>query len=167
MYSFARSHLWSLATFAVISIIGYVARNAIGSVYSTAEAIALLNALSRAGLYLASAIATASATTMALMLTLIGLLRRMDKDFDAQAYRNVDLVARLSTASLLLSLLLLMAFTFPVGEFEDMPAGWFDALYDVLFFATVVTIGLAGATVVLIYTTLRSVTEKITPGEEV
>ena len=167
MLPFIRHHAWPLITFFTIAAVGFVARRAIGSVYTTAEAIDLVDALSRAGLYLASAIATASATTMALMLTLIGLIRRMDQDFDAQAYRNVDLVARLATTSLLLSLLLLMAFTFPVGEFEDMPVGWFDALYDVLFFATVVTIGLTGATVVLIYTTLRSVTEKITPGDEV
>lgn len=65
----------------------------------------LLEALSRAGLYLGSAIATASATTIALMLTLIGLIKRMNEDFDEQAYRNVELVARLSTVTLLIALL--------------------------------------------------------------
>ena len=52
-----------------VLLVGFVGREAIGQVYGSAEAIQLLDALSRAGLYLASAIATASATTMALMLT--------------------------------------------------------------------------------------------------
>lgn len=147
--------------------VGFSARNAIGSVYSAAEAIVLLDALSRAGLYLASAIATGSATIMALMLTLIGMIRRMNEDFDSQAYRNIELIARLATANLLISLLLLMAFVFPVGEFEDLPNKWFDTLYDALFAACVVDISLAAAMVVLIFTTTRRVISKITPGDEV
>ncbi len=104
---------------------------------------------------------------MALMLTLIGMFRRMDHDFDNQAYRDVDLIARLATSSLLGSLLLLMAFTFPVGEFDDLPRKWFETLYEALFVGTVLVIALAGATVVLIYTTLRRVISHITPGDAV
>lgn len=167
MLTFLRCHKWPIATFIAIITIGYGARSATGSVYSAAEAITLLEALSRAGLYLASAIAGGSTTIMALMLTLIGMFRRMDHDFDNQAYRDVDLIARLATSSLLGSLLLLMAFTFPVGEFDDLPRKWFETLYEALFVGTVLVIALAGATVVLIYTTLRRVISHITPGDAV
>lgn len=167
MLDFVRCHKWPLFTFLFVIACGYGARSAIGRVYSAAEAIALLDALSRAGLYLASAIATASATVMALMLTLIGMIRRMDHEFDDQAYRDIDLIARVATASLLLSLLLLMAFVFPVGEFEGLPNAWFDTLYNALFAACVLVIAISAGMVVLIYTTLRRVTAKITPGANV
>ncbi|MFN2100240.1 hypothetical protein [Altererythrobacter sp. MF3-039] len=161
------NRIWPGLTFLAICAIGSGARYAIGSVYSAAEAIQLLEALSRAGLYLGSAIATASATVLALMLTLIGMLRRMDKDFDEEAYRNVDLVAKLATASLMMSLLVLLAFVLPVGEFEELPATWYKNLYEILFAGCVLMTALIAATVAMIYLTLRRVMEKITPGEDV
>lgn len=167
MPDFIRCHRWPILTFLICLLLGFLARQSIGSIYGTTEAIALLDALSRAGLYLASAVMTASATTMALMLTLIGMIKRMDERFDRQAYRNIDLIARLTTASLLLSLLLLMAFVFPVGEFEEMPPRWFDRLYELLFAGTTLMIALAAATVVLIYTTLVRVISTVTPSDDI
>ena len=84
----------------------------------------LIESLSRAGLYLGSAIVTASATTLALMLTLIGMMRRMESEFDDTTYRGIELIARLATASLMFGLLVLLAFTLPVGEFEELPAAF-------------------------------------------
>lgn len=153
--------------FAIVCLVGLGARFAIGDMYSAAEARQLLEALSRAGLYLGSAIATASATIIALMLTLIGMINRMDSDFDAQAYRNVDRIAKLASASLMMSLLVLLAFVLPVGEFEELPKQWFTVLYDVLFAGCVVMVGLVAATVAMIYITLRSVISKITPEDDV
>lgn len=161
------AYRWSLVTFAVTAAIGIGARQAIGNVYGAAEAVDLLEALSRAGLYLASAIATAAATTIALMLTLIGMIKRMDEDFDERAYRNIEMVARLSTATLLIALFLLMAFALPIGKFEEMPLGWFKNLYNGLYYGTVTLVGIAAATVVLIYTTLLQVISRITPGKSV
>ncbi|MBX7456938.1 hypothetical protein K3152_01645 [Qipengyuania sp. 1NDH17] len=158
---------WPLVTFILTLLVGYAARSAIGRVYSAAEAVDLLNALSRAGLYLGSAIATASATIIALMLTLVGMIRRMDEDFDHGAYRDVAMVGRLSAMTLLVSLFLLMAFALPIGEFEELPSEWFANVYNGLFAGTVVMVGLSAATVVLIYTTLLRVMAKITPGGEV
>ena len=161
------NRIWPGITFFTICAIGFGARYAIGSVYSAAEAIQLLEALSRAGLYLGSAIATASATVLALMLTLIGMIRRMDEDFDAEAYRNVHVVAKLATATLMMSLLVLLAFVLPVGEFEELPSQWYKNMYEVLFAGCVVMTALLAATVAMIYLTLKRVMEKITPGEEV
>ena len=162
-----RTHLWATGTFLAICVIGYGARWAIGDVYSGAQATQLIEALSRAGLYLGSAIATASVTTLALMLTLIGMIRRMEREFDAETYRSVDLVAQLVTVSLLISLVVLLAFTLPVGEFEELPDGWFVRLYDGLFAACVVMVGLIAATVIVLYRTVRRVISIVTPGDEV
>ncbi|MBX7541942.1 hypothetical protein [Qipengyuania sphaerica] len=165
MWKLISCYRWSTLSFLLVCAVGYGARAAIGSVYGAAEAVDLLNALSRAGLYLGSAIATASATIIALMLTLVGMIRRMDEDFDHAAYRDVAMVGRLSAITLMVSLILLMAFALPIGEFDELPPAWFANVYDGLFAGTVLMVGLSAATVVLIYTTLMRVMIKITPGE--
>lgn len=161
------NHIWAAGTFITLCLIGFGARQAIGTNYSTAEATLLIDALSRAGLYLGSAIVTASATTLALMLTMIGMMRRMDSDFGDTTYRGVELIARLATVSLMLGLVVLLAFTLPVGEFEELPAAWFDNLYNVLFAACVIMVGLIAATVTVLYRTLRQIIATITPGDDV
>ncbi|RIV87523.1 hypothetical protein [Aurantiacibacter zhengii] len=161
------NHIWAAGTFVVLCLIGFGARQAIGTIYSSAEATLLIEALSRAGLYLGSAIVTASATTLALMLTMIGMMRRMDSDFGDTTYRGVELIARLSTVSLMLGLVVLLAFTLPVGEFQELPAAWFDNLYNVLFAACVIMVGLIAATVTVLYRTLRQIIATITPGDDV
>ena len=140
---------------------------AIGNIYSSGEAVVLLKALSQSGLYLGSASATASATVLALMLTLIGMVRRSDQEFDENIYQSINRIAQLATSSLLSSLLLLLALVFPVGEFDDLPTSWYSWMYEGLFATTVVTVGLLAATVIMLYQTVNQVIAHITPGEDV
>ena len=162
-----RPILWPALVFSIFCLIGLAAREAIGTVYSAAEARDLLQALSRAGLYLGSAIATASATTLALMLTLIGMIRKIETDFSRATYKQVSRIAILSTATLMLSFFVLLAYTLPIGEFENLPRDWYNHLYTVLFALTVVMVALAAASVTIVFMTIRSIVSTITPGEEV
>lgn len=159
--------IWPGVAFLLICLFGYGARQAIGSVYGSGEAMVLLESLARSGLYLGSATATASATTLALMLTLIGMVRRADHEFADRIYGNVERIARLSVISLMTSLILLMILAFPVGEFDGMPSNWYPMLYETLFGGVVVVIALLGATVIMLYRTIRHVIAKVTPGDEV
>ncbi|MBB3033156.1 hypothetical protein [Alteriqipengyuania lutimaris] len=162
-----RPLLWPAITFSIFCLIGLAAREAIGSVYGAAEARDLLEALSRAGLYLGSAIATASATTLALMLTLIGMIRRIDTEFSRETYQQVTRIAVLSTATLMIAFLVLLAFTLPIGEFENLPRGWYNYLYTALFALTVMMVALAAASVTIVFMTIRSIVSTITPGDDV
>lgn len=139
----------------------------IGTMYSDADAVQLIEALSRSGLYLGAAIATASATILALMLTLLGFARRLDEDFDSTVYRRINRVGFLSTISLCCALFLLLFLTLPVGEFTELPDRWFPWMYNILITFTGVLTGLLITTVLLLYTTLRHVTASITPNEDV
>ncbi|MEL7721042.1 hypothetical protein AAG598_13470 [Citromicrobium bathyomarinum] len=167
MLDFVRHNKATLLTFAGVLLIGFLAREAIGRIYGAAEAIDLIDALARAGLYLGSAIATASATTIALMLTILGMIRNVDEEFDHTTYGSISNIAKLATFTLVTSLLLLFAFVLPTGEFEEMPERWFSILYDGLFATTVLMVGLSAATVVKIYETIRRVIAKITPGKNI
>ncbi len=74
--------LWAwgggLATFALAGL----AYLSVGQIYSGAKAIDLIGQLTQSALYFGSAIATSSATTLALMLTLIGMAHRSEAEFD-------------------------------------------------------------------------------------
>lgn len=156
---------WPIGAFALVALLGLGARQAIGQIYSSGQAIDLLQSLSRSGLYLGSAAATASATTLALMLTLVGMVRRSDQDFDTTVYRGISRIATLSTASLASSLLLLLVLVFPMAEFDGIPDVWYPALYQVLFAGTILVVALLAATVAMVFLTVRHVIAKVTPGE--
>ncbi|WP_265587198.1 hypothetical protein [Sphingomicrobium arenosum] len=158
---------WSIAAFFAFVLLGGAARWAIGSVYSSGEAIQLMDTLASSGLYLGSAAATASATILALMLTLTGMIKRLDRDWDAPVWKTIDRVSQFSTISLLASLTLLLALVFPIGEFDKLPAGWFATLYNLLFGWTVLVIALLATTVTMLYRTIRTVIASITPHEDV
>ena len=101
------------------------------------------------------------------MLTLIGLIRRAEYEFGDDLYRNIVRISGLSTSAFFLSLLLLLSLVLPVGEFEDLPPGWYPMLYNILFGATVALVGLLAATVTMLYRTIRRVIAHITPGDDV
>ncbi|MEQ9314282.1 MAG: hypothetical protein RLN72_00435 [Henriciella sp.] len=151
----------------LIILIGVGARFAIGNIYSEAEATNLIEALTSTGLYLGSAIAGASATTLALMLTLLGLTRNADADFDYGVYKSISQVAWLSTISLVGAVILLLMLVLPVGEFEKMPDGWYRIMYEVIFAQTVIVCALLVATVVRLFLAIRHVIARVTPGEEI
>ncbi|WP_343344171.1 hypothetical protein WJT74_09615 [Sphingomicrobium sp. XHP0239] len=167
MFTMLRQNRSSVATFLIFCGLGLLARWAIGRVYYSGEAIQLMESLTSSGLYLGSASATASATIIALMLTLTGMIRRVDADFDQNVWVSVDKVSQLAIVALLASLTLLLVLVFPIGEFEKLPAGWFMILYDILFGLTVLVIALLSATAVMLYSTLRCVIRAITPTDEV
>ena len=155
---------WPIFAFVAICVFGFLARQQLARFSS--EAIMLLEALARSGLYLGSA-GDRSATTLALMLTLIGMVRRSDHDFDDEVYQNIDRIAKLATASLMVSLMLLLVLVFPVGEFDDLPNDWYPNLYEGLFGLTVFAVALLASTVAMLYRTVRHVIASITPGDEV
>lgn len=154
------------AIFLFFVALGLAAHFAIGTVYSAGKALELMASLTDSGLYLGSASATASATIIALMLTLTGMIRRMEADFDREVWVSVDRVSQLSIVSLVASLTLLLALVFPIGEFDNLPPGWFMTLYRVLFGLTVLVTALLAATAVMLYTTLRAVLTAITPHRD-
>lgn len=148
-------------------LVGICARLAIGNVYSQALAVDLIGALTDTGLYLGSAIATSSATTLALMLTLLGLTNRSESDFDAIVYKRISSVSILATASLVGSVILLLALVMPIGEFENLPNAWYPLLYNLLFTLVIIVCAFLVTTVAELFLTIRQVLSAVTPGDDI
>lgn len=155
-----------LAGLAVL-LVGVAGHFASGSIYSGLHAREMMEALSSPALYLGSAIAASAATTMALMLTLLGLVRRLDADFDAGMYRYVYLVSMASAFLLAGSVIMLLLLTLPIGEFDNIPTGWFPMLYNVLYWMVVSLSALLVAMVTLLFSTIRALIAQVTPRDDV
>ena len=158
-----------LATIAGLGIlaVGVAGHLANGAIYSSLHARELIGALSQPALYLGSAIAASAATTMALMLTLLGLVKRVDAEFDIAIYRRVYLVSFSSALLLAGSVVMLLIMTMPIGEFDQIPAGWFAILYQVLYWMVVILSALLVAMVTLLFSTIRSLIAQVTPHDNV
>ena len=148
-------------------LLGGVARLSVGRVQGEAKAVELISSLADSGLYLGSAVATASATMLALMLTILGLTKQADTEFDTPVYKRVYRVAVFATWSLLGSIALLLTLTLPINEFEGVPDNYFAILYNVIFGLTVIVCALLACTVVLLFETVKTIIAKITPLDSV
>lgn len=160
-----KNFAWGAAIF--ILVVGAAARIAIGSVYGSGKAIDMIGSLADSGLYLGSAVATASATMLALMLTILGLTGQSDRDFDADVFRRIYTVSKLATASLMGALVLLLSLTIPINELDGVPPNWFAIFYNMLFAIVVVCCALLAATVLMLYTVIRTLVAKTTPLDDV
>ena len=150
-----------------VFVVGIAGSFANGSIYSSLQAREMIEALSQPALYLGSAVAASAATTMALMLTLLGLVRRVDADFDASMYARVYRISQLSAWLLAGSVVMLLLMTMPIGEFEEVPASWFPTLYKVLYWMVVALSAMLVAMVTLLYSTIRNLIANLTPHDDI
>ena len=159
-------YLAPLAASGVLAV-GVVGHLASGRIYSSLHAREMIEALSSPALYLGSAIAASAATTMALMLTLLGLVRRVDAEFDRDMYKQVYRISLISAWLLGGSVVMLLLMTMPIGEFDEVPSSWFPNLYTTLYWLVVVLRASLVAMVTMLFSTIRDLIANITPDDEI
>lgn len=152
--------------FILICLFGAAARSLNGAIYNESELMNLLDSIQRSGLYLCSAIATVSGTILALMLTMTGLVRKSDQNFDVNVYKTVSLIALFSATSLIVSIILLLVISLPIGEFDGVSDIYYRALYEVTFLIVVLVCALIATTILMLLSTVLTVIRNITPNEE-
>lgn len=147
-----------------VGIFGHFAN---GTIYSGLQAREMLEALSGPALYLGSAIAASAATTMALMLTLLGLVNRVDTDFELPMYGQIYLVSMAAALLLGGSVIMLLIMNLPIGEFDNVPSDWFPMLHRTLYWLVVGLSALLVAMVTLLFSTIRTLIAHLTPHDDV
>ncbi|WP_415809991.1 hypothetical protein [Litorimonas haliclonae] len=155
-----------MAGFIIICLVGLLARYLNGSIYSQAEVLSLFDNLQQSGLYLGSATMASSGTTLALMLTMVGLVRRIDKDFSDELYRTVALIGLTSAIGLISSVILLLTLSLPIGEFEKVPEIWYYVLYNVTFGLIIFVSAISVSIVLILLQTVLHVIRSITPTDK-
>jgi len=89
---------------------------------------------------LCNTIVLASATILALLLTLLGISSKDESRLKEKHYQDVLQIAKLDTLVFIVSLLLFLVFNLPVTESENVPANWFTTIYyTALFFSALIS----------------------------
>ncbi|NNF00587.1 MAG: hypothetical protein HKN25_16330 [Pyrinomonadaceae bacterium] len=135
----------------------------VGQVYSAYEARQLLEAVAASSLYLGGAVVTASATVIALMLTMISLSKSSDGEFDAVFFRRVQRISFLSTVALIGGILLLLFLSIPLQESDQVPAHYFKTVYYVLIVYLSLLSGLLVGIVLMLLNAVNSLINVVKP----
>lgn len=159
---------WQIVVGGVVAAVLVGGTRIVFGAVSAYEARQLVQSLIDGALYLAAAIAGASGTTLALMVTVLGLTTRADdQDFGVDHFARVMWTSRLSAASLLGAIALLLMMSIPVVEAEQITEDLYRAVYWSLTVVLALVVGVFVSVVLLLYSTTTQVVHRFHPELEV
>ncbi len=138
----------------------------VGQIYSGWEARRLLESVISSSLFFGSSIVTASATILALMLTMLGLTHQSDTEFDPVFYKRIERISLLCTVALIGGVLLLQFLSVPLQESDEVPGEWYKIIYYVLTVSIAGLAGLVVGIVLMLFNSIRSLIKVISPNFE-
>ena len=149
-----RSLLWCAgAGAAVITGVGALAMGWVGD----SEARVLLEAMLPTSRFLCSAVMTASATILALMLTLLGFSVNSDMRLSDTFYLRVKHIAFYDMLLLIVAISFLVLHCIPITKSDQLPEWWYPTLYYGLLGAAAVIGGAMVSVVVMLYSAVKDV----------
>jgi len=158
--------MWAFLGGILAALIALVGQWLIGRIYSGDQAQNLIEAMLNAALFFASAIVTASATILALMLTMLSLSDQTKIDFDKIFFQRIERIGVLTTISLASSILLLLFLSIPVKESRNLPPNWFATIYYVLIVSLALLAGLLVSVVLMLMNAIRSLIAGVRPDDK-
>ena len=115
---------------------------------------------------LCNTIVLASATILALLLTLLGISTGTDSKIKKEHYRQVLSIAKFDTVLFVGALILFQLFNIPITESENLPTSWFAYIYwATLFFSSILS-GFMVSVILLLYTTVTDIISIVGLGED-
>lgn len=102
--------------------------------------------------FLCSSVMTASATTLALMLTLLSLSTGIEGKLKAKHYERIRQIAFVDVVAFIAATILLVALIVPFGEDIDVPYGWYATIYYVVTLLSALLGGILVAVMIMLYT---------------
>jgi hypothetical protein len=106
---------------------------------------------------LCNTVVLASATILALMLTLLGVGLRSNLNFNKIYYENILQVAKLDTIVIISGLVFFLIFNLPVSESENLPENWHKILYYVAIALSGILSGTFIVVVIMLYNTIKNI----------
>lgn len=122
------------------------------------EARLLLEGMLPSIRFLCSAVMTASATILALMLTLLSFSSAQSGRLKARHYNRVRQIAQVDSATFAAALVLLLLVSIPLAEPSEVPANWYSIVY---YIAVVYTASLGGALITVVLMLYNAITDLI------
>ena len=116
--------------------------------------------------FLASAVMTVSATTLALMLTLLGLSTDIDGEIRKDHFERVRQIALVDVCAFVLATVLLVIVVVPVSEASPIPGRWYSWIYYGISVASSALGGGLVAVMLLLFAAIRDLIVVLAPGDE-
>ncbi len=114
---------------------------------------------------LCNTIVLASATILALMLTLLGVSSGTNSNLKDDHYLHIMQIAKLDTVVFIASLLFFLIFNLPVTESENIPSNWFSIIYYISIGVSAVLSSALVVVVLMLYNTIINIIKIIGLGE--
>lgn len=141
---------------ALATLVALVGSLSVGHM-SGAKGRVLLQAMMPSFRFLCFAAISGSATTLALMLTLLGLSRNSRTTLSATHYQRIKQIAFVDLIAFLLGDLFLLVFTIPIQETEAIPLAWFGTIYYITITAASILGGLLFTVMLMLFNALRDI----------
>lgn len=150
----------SIATGAIL--IGSIVIN----VGSGSEARILLQSMLPSVRFLCSAVMTATATILTLMMTMLSLSGSQDAQFKQDYFERVRRMARIDAYVFSGAMILLLLLSVPISESQDVPSNWFTAIYYFVLVGSAVLGGALCAIIFMLYNAILGLTHVLHPEKE-
>jgi len=99
----------------------------------------------------------ASATILALILTLLGISSGSESKLKKYHYKQVLSLARFDSFLFIATLICFQILNIPITEAENVPYGWFGIIYYVTLFISSLLSGLMVAVILMLYKTIHNI----------
>lgn len=142
-----------LGTFMLGNLSGYEAKVLITS------SLAGLNTL-------CNTIVLASATILALMLTLMGVSSGTTSNLKDDHYVHIMQIAKLDTIIFIASLLFFLIFNLPVTESDNIPENWFNVIYYITLGVSTILSSALVVVVLMLYNTIINIIKIVGLGKK-
>jgi hypothetical protein len=114
---------------------------------------------------LCNTIALASATILALLLTLLGLSSGTKSQLNKDHYHHVLQIAKLDTAVFIAAIVTFLIFNLPITESDNVPPNWFNTLYYLSLGVSSILSATLIVVVLMLYNTVVDIIKIVGLGE--
>lgn len=115
---------------------------------------------------LCNTVILASATILALMLTLLGLSTGSETKLKPVHYKRIQQLSLLDASVFVAAMLIFLILNIPIMDAEKVPVNWFSTIYYVSVVAAALLGGALVSTVMMLYNTVRDLIAVVGLGEE-
>ncbi len=153
---------WAIAGGLVTALFALGVMSLVGRI-GDYEARRLLEASMPTIRFLSSSTMTASATILALMLTLLGMSRDTDAQLKSRHYRRIQQASVMAVITLITSVGVLMVLTFPLDESEQLQ-DFYNVVYYTLLGVSSILGGMMVTVVLMLLNAIRELVGVFRPG---
>ncbi len=115
---------------------------------------------------LCNTIALASATILALLLTLLGISSGSSSKLKKEHYLQVMAIAKLDTILFVISIILFQVFNIPITESDELPTTWYSNIYWATLFLSSLLSGGIVSVIFMLYNTVINMIKIVGLGEK-